>query len=758
MIKSNSKIELLAPAGSPESLLAAVASGADAVYLGLDRFSARTSAVNFTEGNLREYIQHCHIHGVKTYLTLNTILYNDELQDAYETALFAYNNGIDAVILQDMGLASILRKMIPKLELHASTQLSINSRPGVEYLNTNGFSRVILAREMNLAAIKDASSTNVKTEVFVHGARCYSYSGQCLMSSMLGGRSGNRGSCAQPCRLPYVLLSDNNSILMQGHLLSLKDTSYIDSLTELKNAGVSALKIEGRMKTPEYVAAITSIYRKYLDFESDYKVLKEDSDDILKAFNREGFSKGALSESMGKNEFSRKSVSNSGFPVGKVVKINDKGSFVAFSTDIDKSDGLKIGQDGCFAGRDMSCSKPEFVPLQGNLNDIVYRTKDFAFNKKYKPSKILDEPVKVPVSAYASVLLNELLYFSVNDSEGNMVKAYSNSPVQSALSGGTSCERIRDQFLKTGSTPYEITDFKFKCDENIYIKISDINDLRRDVFDKLTAKRAGTIKDIRSGTIEISTPGSKENSILKTSICFYNIPDGLDFSKLKTDRIYIDYLNFKGNLLSISVKCRENNIGFYILIPYSCTKIPAVECDGYLVENHGMLNSLPINKVVLGTGFNITNSFAAAAYGNIDSFSLSLEMTNERVKSFANTTNKPAEIIVYGKPQVMESQYCPARDICSGDLCLRKNLILKDRKDEKWDILFDPEVHSVRIFNPHRLMLTESVPFIKESGVNRFRINIMDETADEVYEIIRSVNSGKRPALNPDYKFTRGHY
>lgn len=757
MVKNKNKIELLAPAGSPESLLAAVASGADAVYLGLDRFNARTGAVNFTKGNLREYIEYCHVHGVKTYLTLNTVLYNDELQEAYETALFAYNNGIDAVILQDMGFASILKNKIPELELHASTQLSINSLSGVNYLGKAGFSRVILAREMNLESIKYASATDVKTEVFVHGARCYSYSGQCLMSSMLGGRSGNRGSCAQPCRLPYTL-SDGNNILMEGHLLSLKDTSYIDLLTELKTAGVSALKIEGRMKTPEYVAAITSIYRKYLDFNSDYKVSKEDYDDILKAFNREGFSKGALDKSMGKNEFSRTSVSNSGFPVGKVVKTNDKGSFILFTTNIDKSDGLKLGQEGCFASRDMTVSAPEFVPLKGSLNDIVYRTKDFAFNKKYKLSKVLDEPLKVPVSAYASAILHKPLYLSVNDTEGNTVEAYSNSPTEPAVSGGTSCERIKEQFLKTGSTPYEITDLNFKFDENIYIKISEINDLRNEVFNKLTAQRAGTVKSVLPEIIGMPKPGNAGSSILKTSICFYNIPDGLDFSKLKTDRIYIDYFNVKGTLESLSEKCRDNKIGFYILLPYSCTKIPDIDCDGYLVENHGMLTLLPIEKVVLGTGFNITNSFSAKAYGNIDSFTLSLEMTHERVKSFVNTTNKPAEIIVYGKPQVMESQYCPIRDICSGDLCLRKNLILKDRKNEQWDILFDSNVHSVRIFNPHRLMLIESVPFIKESGINRFRINIMDETADEVYEIIKSVQFGKRPVLNQDYKYTRGHY
>ncbi|MCD6321823.1 MAG: U32 family peptidase, partial [Clostridiales bacterium] len=376
MIKNISKMELLAPAGSPDSLKAAIASGADAVYLGLEQFNARTSAVNFNKTNLRENIEFCHIHGAKVYLTLNTILYDDEIQTAYETACFAYNSGIDAIIIQDMGLLSVIKKELPLLELHASTQTSINSKSGVEYMGEMGFSRVILAREMNLPSIKDASSTSTTTEVFVHGARCYSYSGQCLMSSMLGGRSGNRGNCAQPCRLPYLLSNDKGNILLKGHLLSLKDTLYIGSLNSLRDAGVSAVKIEGRMKTPEYVAAVTSIYRKYLDMTSEYKVTEDDVNDLLKAFNRQGFSKGALSVTPGKKEFSRISPANTGFPVGKVVSSTDKGVFISLNTTIDKSDGLKLNSDGCFAGRDMDMSRNEFLPLTGREGDIVFRTKD----------------------------------------------------------------------------------------------------------------------------------------------------------------------------------------------------------------------------------------------------------------------------------------------------------------------------------------------------------------------------------------------
>lgn len=751
-------MELLAPAGSPDSLKAAVASGADAVYLGLEEFNARSNAVNFNKDNLRENIDFCHIHGSKVYLTLNTILYDDEIQEAYETACLAYNSGIDAIILQDMGLLSIIKKELPGLELHASTQTSINSKAGVEYMGEMGFSRVILAREMNLPSIQDASSTNIGTEVFVHGARCYSYSGQCLMSSMLGGRSGNRGSCAQPCRLPYILSNDKGNVLLKGHLLSLKDTLYIDSLSSLRTAGVGSVKIEGRMKTPEYVATVTSIYRKYLDMASEYKVDQNDISDLLKAFNRQGFSKGALSVTSGKNEFSRKSPTNSGFPVGKVVKTTEKGVFVIFNSKIDKSDGLKLNSDGCYAGHDMSMSLNEFVPLHGELGDIVYRTKDINFNRKHGLGKVLETSKRIPINATASVTLNQKLFFSATDDLGNISEAYSDETAQKAMSGGTSCERIKDQLLKTGGTPFEITEFDFKCDDGIYIKISDLNKLRRKVLDELTEIRKGSFN--KKVPRILPTPITKYtvSKSSKISVCFYDIPNDIDFSKLKADRIYIDYMNFDGNLNDLSISCKENGIKFFILLPYSCNTVPKETCDGYLIENHAMLKKLPADKIVLGSGFNISNSLSATTYPGIDSFSLSYELTGDNIKGFVNSTKSPAEVVVYGKPQVMESPYCPARDICNDDLCIKENLHMKDRKDEEWDVLFDPIKHGIRIFNPHRIMLTESVPFMKEAGIDRFRINILDETADEIYRIIDSVNRGIRPRLNPNYNYTRGHY
>lgn len=280
----NNKIEILAPAGSVESLIAAVRSGADAVYLGAKNFSARASAQNFDTEALKEAIGYCKVRGVKTYLTLNTLMFDDELHSALQLAADAYSFGIDAVIVQDIGLASLIKKSLPNLKLHGSTQMSIHTPAGAKALWEMGFSRVVLSRELSVKEIKEiADSCPIELEVFVHGALCMSVSGQCYFSAMLGGRSGNRGMCAQPCRLPFKLKGSSD------HALSLKDNSIIDYLNELESIGVHSAKIEGRMKRPEYVAAATRACKEM----RDNGFVSADTKHYLESvFSRTGFTNG----------------------------------------------------------------------------------------------------------------------------------------------------------------------------------------------------------------------------------------------------------------------------------------------------------------------------------------------------------------------------------------------------------------------------------------------------------------------------------
>ncbi len=302
------KMELLAPAGGMHQLKAAVQSGADAVYLGAASFSARAGAGNFNYAELKEAVDYCHVYGVKVHCAINTLIKESELNDAIETAISVSRCGIDALIIQDIGFAAHIRKILPDMELHASTQMTVTSLEGVKYLEEHGFSRVVLARELSVDEITEiVRGAKAEIEVFVHGAICMSYSGQCLMSSILGGRSGNRGRCAQPCRLPYELL-ENGSVCDSAYILSPKDMALINRLDELRNAGVTSLKIEGRLKSAEYVSAVVGVYRKYLD--DTKRVSREDMDELIKAFSRSGFTDGYFTGKTGADMMSHSNPAN----------------------------------------------------------------------------------------------------------------------------------------------------------------------------------------------------------------------------------------------------------------------------------------------------------------------------------------------------------------------------------------------------------------------------------------------------------------
>lgn len=321
------KMELLAPAGGIKELRAAVQSGADAVYMGAAAFSARAGADNFTEDEMREAVEYAHAYGVKVHCAINTLIKESELEEAVATAVCANNCGCDAIIIQDLGLAQHLRKLLPDMELHASTQMTVTSVDGVRYLEEQGFSRVVLARELSLDEIREITkNTKAEIEVFVHGAICMSYSGQCLMSSVLGGRSGNRGRCAQPCRLPYELI-ENGRVCDSGYILSPKDMALIKHLDELKKAGVASLKIEGRLKSAEYVSAVTGVYRKYLD--NPKTVTQADMAELKNAFSRSGFTDGYLTGKLGKEMMSHTNpANNSGSTYTPDAKMRAEGRFI----------------------------------------------------------------------------------------------------------------------------------------------------------------------------------------------------------------------------------------------------------------------------------------------------------------------------------------------------------------------------------------------------------------------------------------------
>ena len=290
-------MELLAPAGSFESVIAAVQSGANAIYIGGKEFSARRSAENFTREDIKEVVRYCHLRGVDVHVAANILIKPDEVDDFIDYLGFLNEADVDAVIIQDIGMAKVVRKIYPDLALHASTQMTVASLSAVKYLEKFGFSRVVLARELSKEQIKYiCDNSDIEIEVFVHGAICMCYSGQCLMSSIIGARSGNRGMCAQPCRLNYKLMEAGKNV-KNGYLLSPKDMSLAEHLEELKECGVASLKIEGRLKRPEYVSTVVGVYRKYIDAPG--KVSKSDWDFLTDSFSRSGFTDGYFTGNYG---------------------------------------------------------------------------------------------------------------------------------------------------------------------------------------------------------------------------------------------------------------------------------------------------------------------------------------------------------------------------------------------------------------------------------------------------------------------------
>ena len=333
-----------------ECLKAAVQNGADAIYVGLDNFSARASAKNFTLDELKNAIDYAHLRNVKIHLTLNTLVKNDEFNEIIEYITVLYQYGLDAVIVQDLGLAKFLMNNFPKLPVHASTQMTIHNLDGVLEVEKLGFSRVVLSRETSLNDIKYIRNhSNIEIETFIHGALCISYSGQCLFSSLVGSRSGNRGKCAGACRLPYELLEDKN-IIDKGYLLSPRDMCGLEYIPELINAGVCSFKIEGRMKNPEYVAIVTRIYRKYIDMflncSDDYKIAPEDRKNLLQVFNRGEFSTGHLSSDSNKDLIFKEKPNNIGIYIGHISNYNEKKGLITLKLNETISIGDGIGIDG----------------------------------------------------------------------------------------------------------------------------------------------------------------------------------------------------------------------------------------------------------------------------------------------------------------------------------------------------------------------------------------------------------------------------
>ena len=569
------KVELLAPVGDWNCLKAAVQNGADAVYFGVEQFNARMYAANFNVEDMKQVIDYCKLRNVKTNLTLNTLLENCEFDNAVDLAKEAYKAGVDAIIVQDLGLAKYLIDNIPGLPIHASTQMTVHNLQGVLKLEKLGFDRVVLSRELSCEEIEYiCKNCKVEIETFIHGALCICYSGQCLFSSVVGGRSGNRGKCAGPCRLPYELISENaetheRKSIDKGYLLSTKDLCGIAYLPRLIQAGVKCFKIEGRMKSPEYVATVTRIYRKYIDMvlnNDDFIIDEKDINDLMQVFNRGGFSDGHLDSKHNRNLIFPEKPSNMGIYLGTIKKYNSNKGHITLQLeeDLELGDSISVSNEASkylvselmiknVNQKKVSANTEVTIGrMKGNIKvgDKVYRISSKALSDFAKASYDNCENKKIPLNCTVTIKKNTPISMEISTNKNTCynelyssiyVKEISNMIPIDALKTPISVERVVKQISKTTNTPFSFENITVLLDDGLYVpSISTLNELRRTALEKveqeILSRAKRTLLDLSRKSKEsiTYTPNVKNPEI---SVLFRQLDLDFDYTKLDKEKI-----------------------------------------------------------------------------------------------------------------------------------------------------------------------------------------------------------------------------
>lgn len=722
------KVELLAPAGSMESLKAAIHAGADAVYMGGSRFGARAYADNPAEDQLLTAIEDAHLHGVKLYLTVNTLLKEQELeQELYDYLLPCYEHGLDAVIVQDLGVLAAVRRWFPDLAVHASTQMTLCGVGGARFLEQEGVRRVVLARELSLAEIAAIHAhTDLEIECFVHGALCYCYSGQCLFSSILGGRSGNRGRCAQPCRLSYEAFADGKKVSRKGeeNLLSPKDICAVELLPKIVGAGVTSLKIEGRMKRPEYTAGVVRIYRKYLDRylrygAEGYRVSEEDKKELLLLFNRDGFSGGYYEQHNGRNM-------------------------------------MALG---------------ETAPTSREKKAYEERI-DF-LRRKY-----VEADRKLPVEGCLYAKAGQPMELRLH-AEGGEHLTVSGACPQPAKSRPVEEAQLRRQMEKTGNTPFRWSSLEIRTEGELFVPVQALNDLRREALTKLCTQLVS--KDFRTaqeadGTEEkllIPLSGGTELHIsveteeqLRAVLA---MGDRLrEQEEAPLTAVYVEAKGSAEELSNIVRQIHKKGLLAYVLLPPvfrldTCGRYEkekerwrTLEAEGYVIRN---LEEYEFLQEIGRTGecfldhnvytFNQRSCEFWRKKG-IRMQTAPLELNARELKELAAGDRI---VMIYGRYPMMVTAGCLHRTLRR---CRRQpeEWTLKDRYQKEFPVINHCQDCYNVIYNSRPLYLLDQWEELKRLGAGAFRISFTTEKEEETGRILHAFLERRKPETD----FTRGHF
>jgi len=783
MTKNKSIPEILAPCGSYEILVAAVKAGADACYIGGTKFGARAYAENLGTDSIIKAIDYAHCHNTSLYLTVNTLFKNNEIKELYDYLLPYYEAGLDAVIVQDLGVFSYVKKLFPDIAIHCSTQMNINSLHAARFMKEQGASRIVTAREKSLNEIKKIKeNVDIEVETFVHGAMCYSYSGQCLMSSLAGGRSGNRGRCAQPCRKCY----DGK------YLLSMKDMCTLEHIPELVDAGIDSLKIEGRMKNEYYVASAVDAYRELCEdyIKNDFSIekAKKYKFKLANIYNRGGFSDGYFFMHNGPDMISLDRPNNQGVCVGKFISASDGKIELKLEQHLYKGDVLELklnNHEIIEITSGIEGKKGELVKLNAPKtkqiikNQSVYRTR---CNKILdETAKIIEESKKIPVKCSFNGIVGKEASFSISvefDNKNFSYTAFGNV-IEESMNRPAKEDDVKEKLMQMGDTNYYIAELDIKISDNSFIPASLVKNIRRNAVSGLEEAICNSYRRCVSNLSEeninttkpfdVKTERELNIGVLTVTqlkaVIKYNCYNGIYMDR----ELYLDAQ--KEGLVDV---LKSKNINIYVSLPYiidSCFNMDEylqnLDINGIYIRNiDGFSASLEHNideyKIIVGSSL---YSYNNEAVGFIDTFiddiiyELPKELNEQELRGLAHSKK---ELVVYEYQQVMLSAQC-IRKTMSG--CNKKNDIIKIT-DDKGNVFYSRAVCSECcnvIYNGKPLYLFDKLTEnnIRLMGISSFRINFTLETPDEINKILedcKHLMDGQTDFIKQKDKYTTGHF
>lgn len=770
-------MELLSPAGNREALIAAVSCGADAVYLGYTAFGARSYAGNFDAEQLKEAVEYAHERGRKIFVTVNTLVKQCEIDDLCDVLELLACTGVDAAIVQDLGVARIARARFPELTLHASTQMTVNNAQGAKLLGGLGFSRVVPARECPLSELKKMAETGVEIEAFAHGALCVGVSGQCLFSSLIGGRSGNRGRCAQPCRLPYQL-DDGAS----GYLLSTRDLMLIDKIPQMRDAGVYSFKLEGRMKRPEYVGVVTRAYREALDAAQarvPYHPSEKTIRDLKQVFNRGGFTEGYVMGRSNAALMSWERPNHWGIRVGQIVSGRGPLAKVLLEEKLNDGDGLQIrGReeiDLTYSGNDTSAGAEATVRVAAGKyrpGDAVYRLTD-AVQMADIRAVMAKEQVSIPLTAILTAMPEALPVLQLSDEDGHTVSVTGDQPVQAAQQRALDHDAAWKQLGKTGGTPYVLKHLSLRS-QNAFMTAGMLNALRRDALEAIKAARTQVIRNkVQPVCVPVQMPVQQRLLIAKGE----RLEDMQVLLDCGADVFYWEPQVYTPEEIERQLSRNPDAHPVLVLPAVMNTDELAAIYDlvcrrrdhfvGVMANNVGQIELEWPVPVFGGQGLNVMNGECASFFTALGAQRLtaSCELSYKELRELMACGGN-YEIEAYGRTQLMLLNHCPRRTKAGDNkqdaacnACAANGgcpQVYTDRKGYRFPALRQKMEHGcvVRLFNSVPTDMARSGKKLFDAGIS-IRVSFTDESIERQREIVASYRSVMNCGL-PTHDITQG--